>query len=496
MTDKNSARPPRRTGRSPHRASGTAPRSKERAPASSRVQPARRIAFEVLRAVAEDDAYANLVLPSKLREAQLSTADAALATELTYGTLRRQGTYDAVIAVAAGRSVDAIDPAVLDALRIGVHQLLSTRVAPHAAVNESVSLVTQAAGRGASGFANAVLRRVTERDEQQWIDEIERAARSDDEKLGLRTAHPVWIIRALRRALAAEGREEELERLLVADNVSPDVSLVALPGLAELDAQRLPYAPTAFVLKGGDPAHVISEHGGRVRVQDEGSQLVALALVGVAPVTAGENWLDLCAGPGGKTALLAAEALRSGATLTANEPIATRARLVRKALRAVPLDVPVLERDGRELTAESTGQFDRILIDAPCTGLGALRRRPEARWRKTAKDVAELVGLQEQLLAGALDALAPGGIAAYVTCSPHLAETAGVVSTVLRGRDDVAEMDARAAIASISSEPIDLATPGDGSGHAQLWPHRHGTDAMFLALIRKNGSEASPADSE
>lgn len=494
MTEKSNDRarraPARNTGAGSPRAGGRRPA--QPAPRVA-VQPARQIAYEVLRAVAEDDAYANLVLPAKLREANLPPADAGLATELTYGTLRRQGTYDAVISVAAGRSVDDIDPAVLDALRIGVHQLLSTRVAPHAAVNESVSLVAHAAGRGASGFANAVLRRVTERDEQEWLAEIERGARSDDERLGLRTAHPVWIIRALRRALAAEGREDELEALLDADNVSPDVTLVALPGLAEPEEPRRPYAPTAFALGGGDPAPVVAANGGRVRVQDEGSQLVALALVGAAPVREGEQWLDLCAGPGGKTALLAAEALRTGATLTANEPVPTRARLVRKALRAVPLEVAVEERDGRELAAEAPESFDRILIDAPCTGLGALRRRPEARWRKTAKDVAELVGLQEELLAGALDALAPGGIAAYATCSPHLAETAGVVATVLQRRDDVTELDARAAIAAVSLQPIDLATPADGSGHAQLWPHRHGTDAMFLALIRKN--DVTPTES-
>lgn len=461
-----------------------------------RVQPARRIAFDVLRAVTADDAYANLVLPALLREARLSPADAALATELAYGTLRRQGTYDAVIAIAADRSVESIDPAVLDALRLGVHQLLSTRVAPHAAVNESVSLVTEVAGRGASGFANAVLRRVTERDEAQWLDVVSASARSDDERLGLRTAHPVWVIRALRRALAAEGRSDELEALLEADNAAPEVTLVALPGLAELDERDAfadtprPYARTAYGLRGGDPRAVVDEHGGRVRVQDEGSQLVALALVGAAPVREGERWLDLCAGPGGKTALLAAEALQHGATLDANELVPTRARLVRSALRPVPLDVTVTEEDGRALAASRPDTYDRILIDAPCTGLGALRRRPEARWRKSPADVSELVGLQEQLLANALDALAPGGIAAYVTCSPHLAETSGVVETVLRGREDIEQLDARAAIVDVAQAPIDLAEPLDGAGHAQLWPHRHGTDAMFLALLRKSAGTA------
>ena len=243
----------------------------------------------------------------------------------------------------------------------------------------------------------------------------------------------MWVIRALRRALAAEGRADELDDLLDADNASPEVTLVALPGLADPGEPRRPYAPTAFGSPGGDPHRVIAATGGTVRVQDEGSQLVALALAAAAPITSGERWLDLCAGPGGKTALLAAIAREHDVTLEANEVIPTRARLVRNALRAVPGEVVVHEEDGRSFGASHPGAFDRILVDAPCTGLGALRRRPEARWRKTPADVAELVPLQVELLSSALHALAPGGIVAYVTCSPHLAETTGVVQEVLRG---------------------------------------------------------------
>lgn len=453
---------------------------------SREVQPARRVAFDVIRAVGASDAYANLLLPGAIREAGLTGADAALATELAYGTLRQLGTYDAIIASAAGRDVGSIDAPVRDALRLGVHQLLGTRVAPHAAVNETVNLVALHAGRGASGFANAVLRTVASRTQEEWIEAVTAAARSDDERLGLRFAHPVWIIRALRRALAAEGREDELEALLASDNAAPEVTLVALPGLAEPREPRRPYAPTAFGSEGGDPGSVVAAEKGRVRVQDEGSQLVALALVGVHPIAPGERWLDLCAGPGGKTALLAAEALRGGATLDANEVVPARAGLVRKAVAPVPLDVEVAEEDGRRLAAERTGVYDRILLDAPCTGLGALRRRPEARWRKTAADVPELAALQEELLAAALGALKPGGVLAYVTCSPHLAETAAVVQTVLRDRDDVRELDAREVLRTVSRGDIDLPAPTSGSGHAQLWPHRHGTDAMFLALLRKD----------
>ncbi|WP_375142124.1 RsmB/NOP family class I SAM-dependent RNA methyltransferase [Microbacterium sp.] len=447
------------------------------------VQAARRIAYDVLRAVSDSDAYANLVLPGAIADAGLSPQDAALATELTYGTLRRRGTYDAIIRQAAGRDVADIDPAVLDALRLGAHQLLATRVAPHAAVNESVSLVSAAKGRGAAGFANAVLRRIGRDAPETWQNRIEQVARSDDERLALRTAHPVWVIRALRRALAAEGRADELGALLAADNVSPEVTLVALPGLAPRGEPARPYAPTAFGSPGGDPRQATGGSRGAVRVQDEGSQLVALALAAARPVREGERWLDLCAGPGGKTALLAALALRDGAALEANEVVPARAGLVRNALRPLPVEVPVHESDGRVFAAQHPSAFDRILVDAPCTGLGALRRRPEARWRKSPADVAELVQLQTELLEAAADALAPGGIVAYATCSPHLAETSGVVSEVLRRRDDLVELDARAVLTDVSASPIDLAD--DGTGRAQLWPHRHGTDAMFLALLQR-----------
>lgn len=457
-----------------------------------KIQPARWVAYDVLRAVSDDDAYANLLLPKLIVEANLNPQDAGLATELAYGTLRRRGTYDAIIAEAAGRPVEEIDPAVLDALRLGAHQLLSTRVAAHAAVNESVSLVAAEVGRGASGFANAVLRRIGRDDAETWQQRIEADARSDDERLALRTAHPVWVIRALRRALAAEGRTDELDALLASDNDAPEVTLAALPGLAEPGTPRRPYAPTAFASPGGDPRRIIAEANGTIRVQDEGSQLVALALVAAVPVRAGERWLDLCAGPGGKTAMLAALALESGADLEANEVIPARAGLVRHAVRPLPIDVPVHEEDGRVFAAQHVASFDRILVDAPCTGLGALRRRPEARWRKSPEDVAELVELQVQLLESAIDALTPGGVVGYATCSPHLAETTGIVAEILRRRDDIVELDARAVMAGVSRAPIDLAprtSDGPGSGSVQLWPHRHGTDAMFLALLQRTDPE-------
>lgn len=452
----------------------------------SAAKSSRRVAYDTIRAVNEADAYANLLLPTAISRAGLNTADAGLATELTYGTLRRQGTYDAVIQIAADRSIQEIDPAVLDALRLGAHQLLSTRVASHAAVNESVELARSASGRSAAGFANAVLRRISRDTPGEWMARVAAGARSDDERLGLVFSHPVWVVRAFRRALAAEGRADELEALLTADNASPRVTMAALPGLAEIPdgARHTPFSPFGFRLGGGDPERLVRESGGTLRVQDEGSQLAALAMTRAVPVRAGERWLDLCAGPGGKTAVLAAEALLRDARLEANEVSPARAGLVRKAIAGVPLEVRVSEEDGR--TRASEGGYDRILVDAPCTGLGALRRRPEARWRKSPADVPELTQLQGELLTAAIGGLRPGGIVAYITCSPHLAETAGVVADVRREFGDaIEELDARAVLRGLSGADPQLPPQSDGSGRAQLWPHRHNTDAMSITLLRR-----------
>jgi len=221
-------------------------------------------------------------------------------------------------------------------------------------------------------------------------------------------------------------------------------------------------------------------------VQDEGSQLAALALTRVLPVQEGERWLDLCAGPGGKTAVLAAEALAAGARVEANEVSPSRAGLVRQALAGVPLDVPVSEEDGRVRAAAAPEQYDRILVDAPCTGLGALRRRPEARWRKSPADIPVLTDLQRELLLAAVTALKPGGVVAYVTCSPHLAETAGVVAEVKRELGgSIEDLDARRVVTALSSSDPGLVPQADGSGRAQLWPHRHNTDAMSISLLRR-----------
>ena len=461
--------------------------------------PARTAALDVLRQVAESDAYANLVLPPLLRERGLVGRDAAFATELTYGTLRLRGRYDAVIALAAGRPVERLDAPVLDVLRLGAHQLLGMRVPAHAAVSETVALARTAVGAGPAQLVNAALRRVAERPLEEWLERIAEAAGPDESaQLATVHSHPVWVVRALRQALAEDGRPTtETAALLEADNASPAVTVVARPGLTDVGevleqadgARAGRWAPTAVVLGSGDPAALPVVRSGRAGVQDEGSQLVALALA-AAPLDGPDaRWLDLCAGPGGKSALLgsvlaarADDAAPGRPSLVAVEVQPHRADLVRRSVAAVPDGVvEVRTADGRDVGREEPGAFDRVLVDAPCTGLGALRRRPESRWRRSPADLAALGDLQRALLGAALDAVRPGGLVAYVTCSPHVAETRLVVRDVVRRRDDVEQLDAREAVRAVAGDDLPL-----GAGpHVQLWPHVHGTDAMFLALLRR-----------
>ncbi len=460
-------------------------------------------AFRVLRAV-DDGAYANLEMPRTLRRMRLHGRDAGFATELAYGAIRMRGLYDPIISAAAGRPVTRIDAGVLDVLRLGTHQLLGMRVPPHAAADETVGLTRTVAGAGAAGFVNAVMRRVSERTLEQWQADVvpEEPASA---RLAVLHSHPEWVVKALRAALlghgtsAAETVDADLEALLAADNTPARVTLVARPGLATVDelaaAGAVPgtLSPYAAVLATGDPGSIPAVREGRAAVQDEGSQLVALALA--APDVAGragqpERWLDLCAGPGGKAGLLAGLARERGADLVANEVSEHRSDLVRQTLApAVELAasagrIEVRTGDGREIGAEEPGGYDRVLVDAPCTGLGALRRRPEARWRRSPTDLAGLGRLQRELLASAIDAVAPGGLVAYATCSPHIAETDFVVRDVTKRREDVEVVDARSHLRALAGDGLGDLGPGPT---VQLWPHVHGTDGMFLALLRRLG---------
>ena len=450
--------------RQPRRAAGDRPPP---GPADT----ARLAAYRLVRAVSADGAYANLALPRLITELGLSGRDAALATELGYGTARSAGVLDEVLAACIDRPFDQVQAEVRDLLRLGAYQLLRTRIPPHAAVDTTIELARATGLARASGFLNAVLRRVARSDWAQWTEQLARGGGAL-RQLALRTAHPEWIAEAFHRALG--GDLAETEAALAADDTRPQTHLVAWPGLAT-PAELIesgggtagPYSPYAVRLDGGDPGMLAAVRERRAGVQDEGSQLCALALAAIPLAGRDERWLDLCAGPGGKAALLAAVAAGRGAQLTANELRPHRADLVRAVVEHWGSDVTV--GDGRE-QPEIHGGYDRVLLDAPCSGLGALRRRPEARWRRTPADTADLVVLQRELLASALRLLRPGGVVAYVTCSPDPSETVEVV----RGLDLV---DARPAFPGVDQL-------GDGPW-VQLWPHRHGTDAMFCAVARK-----------
>ena len=486
-----------RRGAAPRRGARRGPQLGAGRDGGAKVDAARLLAYDVLVAVREQDAYTNLLLATLLRDRGLSGRDAAFATELTSGTLRRQGTYDAIIAACVDRPLAKVDAAVLDALRLGAHQLLAMRVPTHAAVSTSVDLVRRRVGLGPAGFVNAVLRKVAAHEMEEWVRRVAPDPSTDPVgHAAVAHSHPRWVVEALLEALGetlgpGESRAmPELEALLAADNEPPKVTLVARPGLVTVEelvaagGTASTQSPYAVELTAGDPGSVPAVSDGRAGVQDEGSQLVTLALADAPVEGRDERWLDLCAGPGGKAALLAALAAPRGAGVLASERQPHRARLVKRATAAASAGLAgVLTADGT-VPAWSPGTFDRVLVDAPCSGLGALRRRPESRWRRTPADLDDLVPLQERLLRSALDAVRPGGVVAYVTCSPVLAETSAVVARVLADRPDVVLEDASRLFAGV----VDLRTQESRlPGTVQLWPHRHGTDAMFFALLRRHG---------
>ena len=456
----------------PPRKGGT---GRRRHPATRRpvLDGARLTAYDVLDAVSSREAFANLLLPQLLRERQLDGRDAGFATQLAYGALRARGTLDAILAGLVSRPLAELDPRVLDLLRLGAYQIVDLRVPSHAAVDTTVDLTRAIVGPGASGLVNAVLRKVAAGgDRAAWLAAL---GAEGDERLALATDHPRWIVDAWRDAL---GNEAELEPALLADDAAPEVHLVARRMdrgelAAESGGEPGPWSPHAVRLGGGDPGRLASVRSGRAAVQDEGSQLAAL-LLARAPLEGPDSaWLDMCAGPGGKAGLLAATR-PDGVHLTAADRAPHRAELVRQALRDEER-VEVVAADGTR-PPWAPGSFDRVLLDAPCTGLGALRRRPEVRWRRTADDVAPLAELQTALLDSAVESVRVGGVVAYVTCSPHTAETADVVDAAVRRGD----------VEVLPVAPLFPEVPGLARGdHGQLWPHRHGTDAMFMALLRR-----------
>lgn len=454
--------------------------------------PARLVAYDVLRAVSAEGAYANLILPQLLRRARLKGSDAAFATNLCYGTLRLQGRWDAIIAMCTqGRRLEEIDPEILDILRLGAHQLLEFRTPPHAAIFEMVTLTRNELSQNRGGFVNAILRRVSERADE-WESILRASSASDTSFHATWHSHPRWIVEEFEQSLAANGRSaEDVAGVLVADNEPAKVALVPRDLtkrqlrrgiIAEgMEASPGQLMPNALLLESGDPQRLWSIQNGAAGVQDEGSQLIA-AILAQAPMSGRDDlWLDLCSGPGGKTATLAALGAERGASIHANEPQEHRLDLVANAVEPWARRVALRLGDGRDIALQEKETYDRVLVDAPCTGLGALRRRPESRWRKTPEDVIDLKELQLELLQAGFDALRPGGVLVYSTCSPVVAETRAVVAAFLANNSAARVVDAGPVASSVAIREVP-----SHEGLIQLWPDLDRTDAMFIALIAKD----------
>ncbi|OKL49998.1 RsmB/NOP family class I SAM-dependent RNA methyltransferase [Boudabousia marimammalium] len=457
--------------------------------AKRKADSARLAALDVLAQVREEDAYANLVLADTLRDYGVEGRDAAFATELTYGTLRMRGYYDALIERSASRPLKELDPLLLDVLRLGCHQLLNMRVPEHAALAETVDVARQVTSDGPSKLVNAVLRTIQRTAPREWEALIK--GQSDSRKATAEiTSHPEWVVEAIRDALGDSSFDAtEVVEALSANNIPAKVCLAARPTLTtraqllrELGDQgsAAQVASTSVIMDAGDPGRVAAVKDGRAGVQDSGSQYVTEVFTSIPLTGSDREWLDLCAGPGGKAALLTGYARSVGARLTANELHKHRARLVAQNLKAFSReDYRIRVGDGRTMAEHDgeRGYYDRVLLDAPCSGLGALRRRPEARWRKDPRDLAELNALQWNLLRGAVDCVRTGGLIGYITCSPHLSETRDIVSQA------VAELPLE--LVNLAPQVVDLPDALTTDGCIQLWPHRHGSDAMFLAVLRK-----------
>lgn len=429
---------------------------------SRRIDDPRLLAFEVLAQVELEGAYSNLILPKALTDSALEVKDRAFATELVYGSLRMQGRHDHFIAVASDRALDLIDPKALIVLRIGTHQLKEMRVPSHAAIYESVELAKKVVGKSTSSFINAILRKIDSLDFQ-----VLPIPNQEYSRLALEYSHPEWIVSSYFDSLKSE---DEVRNLLKANNSAAKPTLIAWPGLATIDelfdAGALLITTSGVAASfDGNPGDIPAIRQRRAGVQDLGSQIVVEKLY--QSFLPDLRWLDLCAGPGGKAAYLSALLKRDGGYLIANEISNDRAKLVSQVLHHGEVTV----NDGRSMP-EELGKFDRILLDAPCTGIGALRRRPEVRWRRNLQDLKNLTQLQSELLDSASRLLSSGGVIAYVTCSSHQAETKFQVRSFLKRHSTFTRIP-------VEDERADI------DGDLQLWPHRDGSDAMFLSLLRK-----------
>jgi len=439
---------------------------------SPKPDAARLLAFDLLSEVNRNDGYSNLLLPQALNASKLEDRDRSLVTELLYGTIRMQGKHDWVLAQISDRPWTEVDPGIIDICRLGVHQIHEMRIPDHAAVAATVEVARKRIGESKASFVNALLRSVTRKSLDDWFAPLEEIS-DPVERFSIQYSHPEWIVSAYYDLLKDWT---EVEAALKINNEAATPTLVSWPGfstqqdLIDIGGEPTEYSPYGVHWK-GNPGALDLIKARKIGVQDEGSQLVAEVFAKAAD---GASWLDLCAGPGGKAALLSSIAKQRDIRFTANEISSARAELVSQVVHGAR----VLVSDGRTI-GTSSEKFDAILIDAPCTGLGALRRRPEVRWRRTLQDLRALTQLQRELVDSAIDALKPGGVLGYATCSPHLAETSIQIVDIKRKHSSMSQID----VDQYLPHNLHEATR---DGAMSLWTHKHGTDAMYLALFRKD----------
>jgi len=439
---------------------------------SPKPDAARLLAFDLLSEVNRNDGYSNLLLPQALNASKLEDRDRSLVTELLYGTIRMQGKHDWVLAQISDRPWTEVDPGIIDICRLGVHQIHEMRIPNHAAVAATVEVARKRIGESKASFVNALLRSVTRKSLDEWFAPLEESS-DPVERFSIQYSHPEWIVSAYYDLLKDWT---EVEATLKINNEAATPTLVSWPGfstqqdLIDIGGEPTEYSPYGVHWK-GNPGALDLIKARKIGVQDEGSQLVAEVFAKAAD---GASWLDLCAGPGGKAALLSSIAKQRDIRFTANEISSARAELVSQVVHGAR----VLVSDGRTI-GTSSEKFDAILIDAPCTGLGALRRRPEVRWRRTLQDLRALTQLQRELVDSAIDALKPGGVLGYATCSPHLAETSIQIVDIKRKHSSMSQID----VDQYLPHNLHEATR---DGAMSLWTHKHGTDAMYLALFRKD----------
>lgn len=418
----------------------------------------RRAALAALRAV-DDGAWSNLAVPEAVADLP-EARDRALASHLAYDTVRFEGTLDLALAQVLTRPLEQVEAPLRRVLRLGALQLLRTDVPAHAAVATCAALareqVPRGRAKGAAGFVNGVLRQLARRQDQlRWPD----VATDPVGSLAVTTAHPRWVVAELADRLG----HDRAAAVLAADNVSPGVTLRAtsddrdtlIDELRGLGLDAAPGgAPHAVRVPGADPRRLAAVREGRAVVQDEASQQVVLA-AGVRP---GDRVLDLCAGPGGKTTYLAQLAGPDAPPVVAVEQHPHRTRLVAEAVARTGGRVDARTGDAAAPPLDDGARFDVVLLDAPCSGLGVGRRRPEVRWRRTPQDVTDLAALQRRLVAAAAARLAPGGRLVYAACTWTAAETDRIADQLDRDHHDL------------------VAGP-----RRQLWPDLDDTDGMFHA---------------